>query len=282
MPSPSQRLLTIRTRTLQRTGQLLFLSGVLLIVLNVVGNWVPLRGSDVTGYLDFAGVATSEADETLDRLEQLNKSMSTVDLVFETTKILHEGIAHIDPQDVIDNGLDHYRMSVPATENWVLYLLRFLKPDTYQDYEFCSYRRAVERGIGRCGQQALAAVSYLQTRGINTGFVALGGHAIATAEVLPGTWHLLDPDFGGVIPFGIDVAEKSPADTLIYYWSTAATERRLDLAYATPNRLKLGGVEARYGRACYIEELAYILKWFVPLLMLIVATLAMRRHKVLA
>lgn len=224
-----------------------------------------MRAPEVTGYIDFAGGETTTAEQTLTRLDGLSKELPKIDLVFKTTKILHEGIAHINPHDVRAYGLEHYGMTVPITENWILFLLKYVKPDTYLDYEFCSYRKVVERGTGRCGQQALAAVSFLQSRGVNTGFVALGGHAIATAEVKMGVWHLLDPDFGGVIPYDIKVAEADPAGTLSYYWSDAAQDRRLDLAYASDNEVRFGGVEARFGRACRIEYLSYLFKWLIPI-----------------
>lgn len=244
--------------------------GLLLVLTNVVGFSVPLRAQDVNGYRDFAGVETFDFETTMTRLASLTaKGASTSDLVTEATRIFHAGIAHVSRDDIRANGLEHYRMRVPVTENWILYALSYLKPDTYEDYEFCNYKRALERGTGRCGQQSLALVSYLSAQGIETGFVALGGHAIVTARVDDSRWYLLDPDYGGVIPFGIDEAAKEPESVLQYYWSTAARENRLDELYATENEVRYGGPEARYARACPIETVAYVLKWAVPLLLLL-------------
>ena len=50
-------------------------------------------------------------------------------------------------------------------------------------------------------------VSFLSSRDIPTGFIALGGHAIATAKVSENDWYMLDPDYGGVIPYDIKQAE---------------------------------------------------------------------------
>jgi hypothetical protein len=118
-------------------------------------------------------------------------------------------------------------MRVPVWENYLLFLLSYLKPDTYRDYEFCSYRMSLERGTGRCGQQSMALVDYLSENGISTGFVTLRGHVIATAEVSEGEWYLLDPDYGGVIPFDISTAQRNPKSVIPYYWSAAAAERML-------------------------------------------------------
>lgn len=239
--------------------------GALLLVVNVIGMFVPMRAQMIDGYVDFAGSETLEASTTLARLSALKTSdLAVADFVREATKLFHDGIAHVDPEDVDRYGFAHFGMSVPVTENWVLYLLRYIKPGTYRDYEFCSYRKAVQRGTGRCGQQALALVSFLSEAGVRTGFVALGGHAIATAEVAPGSWHLLDPDYGGVIPFDIDWAASNTDSLLDYYWSDAARERNIHQAYLPDNEVKFGGPEARYGRACFIERWAYVAKWAVP------------------
>jgi hypothetical protein len=275
--SPLPGLHVMRTESIRRIASnrmmrfVLYSStvlGVLLLSINVSGFFVPLRAPDVNGYRDFAGVETVEfaaAASELDRVAGLTDDPTR--LVTEATRIFHSGMAHIAKEDVAANGLAHYRMRVPLTENWILYTLSYLKPDTYRDYEFCNYERALERGTGRCGQQAMALISYLSEQGLDTGFVALEGHAIATARIDDSRWYLLDPDYGAVIPFSISDAERDPASVLPYYWSDAAMENGIHWAYAPENRLKLGGPYARYPRACRVEVAAYILKWALPLLL---------------
>lgn len=256
--------------------------GAALLLLNLAGIFSPMRAQMIDGYVDFAGGETRDAASTLTMLSALKaEGLPAADLAREATKLFHEGIAHVDPQDVEQYGFAYFGMSVPITENWVLFLLRFIKPDTYRDYEFCNYRRAVQRGTGRCGQQSLALVSYLSEAGLRTGFVALGGHAIAMAEVAPASWHLLDPDFGGVIPFGIERAAANPDEILQYYWSSAAQERNVHETYLPENEVRLGGPEARYARACVIESWAYIVKWVMPALLILlgVAAFILRRIK---
>lgn len=239
-----------------------------ILGINVSGFFIPLRASEIDGYVDFTGVATKPADETLARLDALPRDLPSDHLVAETTLIFYEGIAHVDKQDIQQKGFDHFGMTLPITENWVLFLLRYLKPDTYIDYEFCSYRRAVRRGTGRCGQQSLAVVSFLNERGLETGFVYLEGHTLAKAQISPDRWYMLDPDYGAVLPFGIEVAEKRVESLLEYYWSPAAAAQKLHLAFLPDNRVKYGGPSVRYPRACLVEQLAYFAKWFLPLILL--------------
>jgi hypothetical protein len=251
------------------TVRFLAVIGSALLILNAAGFILGLRASDVDDYGDFARPATLPFDIAMARLSSLNPG-DKLTFVTEATRIFHQGMAHVTVADIERNGLDHYRMRVPAWENYLLYALSYLKPDTYRDYEFCNYRKALERGTGRCGQQSLALVSFLSSHKIPTGFVALGGHAIATAEVAKNQWYLLDPDFGGVIPYDIKHAEANPPDVLQYYWGTAASERRVDkLFYPDGNELRYGGPEARYRRACPIESVAYVLKWAIPVALII-------------
>ena len=243
--------------------------GVTLLFLNIVGLFLSLRAPDIDNYADFARPTTLTFDAAMAGLSRLNSTDKRF-LVTEATRIFHEGMAHVTVADIEKNGLEHYRMRVPAWENYLLYALSYLKPDTYRDYEFCSYQKALERGTGRCGQQSLALVSYLSSRDIPTGFIALGGHAIATAKVSENNWYMLDPDYGGVIPYDIKQAEANPASITKYYWGKAAAERKLHRLFdPEDNLVRYGGPEARYGRACPIEKIAYWLKWALPVVLIV-------------
>lgn len=241
--------------------------GVMLLIINLWGLFMPLRSPEIgEDYADFARSGTLSSGESFRRLQSLAERSSEKELFLnEATQIFHQGIAHVPREEIEQKGLDYYRMRVPVWENFILYALSYVKPDTYMDYEFCSYRKALERGTGRCGQQSLALVDFLSRNNIETGFISLGGHAIATAKSDDGTWHMLDPDYGGVVPFDLDTAEKNPASVIPYYWSPAIVENNMARLYGSENNgVKYGGPEARFGRACKIEQAAYLLKWIAP------------------
>ena len=242
------------------------MAGLALFVINGIGMRLPLRSPDVDRYVDFAGSQRLGYEEAARALEKLSRSdLDRKALVTEATRIFHRGMAHIDLQDIRVHGLEHYRMRVPVWENYLLWLLSYLKPDTYRDYEFCSYPKALERGTGRCGQQSMALVGYLSEQGLDTGFVRLGGHTVATARVREDEWYMLDADFGGVIPFGLATAEEEPARVLEFYWSETARQRELDeLFHPAGNSVAYGGPNARYARGCPLEQVAYAAKWGLP------------------
>ncbi len=110
-----------------------------------------------------------------------------------------------------------YHLTVPVWENYFLYLLRFLKPDTYKSYELSGYRRALARGIGQCGQQAMTVIGFQADHGFATGFIQLTGHVVATAEVAPGEWYVLDPDYGVSIPHSLGELENDRTLVERYY-----------------------------------------------------------------
>jgi len=243
-------------------------TGAVLLAVNLAGLFFfDLRAPQVDGYQDFAGSLTTPYDQALLELDDLD-GLAGWPLLEGATRIFHRGMAHIDRVDRLLIGRQELHMTVPVWENYVLALLARLKPDTYRDYEFCNYRRALRRGLGRCGQQSLALVDFLDRKGVETGFVNLGGHTLVTARSETG-WVMLDPDYGGAIPFDLDAAENDPLSVVPFYWNAQVSQRRMfELFDESGNEVNFGGPQARWGRACRIESIAYLLKWLLPVLLL--------------
>lgn len=265
---------------LARAGVLVAATGLALLALNVAGLLLgSLRNAEVDRYRDFAGTVTLPYDEALRRLAAIPDG-DPLRVAGQATRVIHEGMAHLDPDTRELLGLGAIRMRVPVWENYLLFALAYLKPDTYADYEFCDYRRAVARGVGRCGQQSLALVDFLHRRGLPTGFVNLGGHTIVTARAGAAGWVLLDPDYGGVIPFDLARAEADPASVIPYYWNDQIRARGAWRLFGPEgNEVKLGGPTARWSRACVIEEAAYVAKWLLPVLLLGSGSLLVRHGR---
>lgn len=243
--------------------------GSLLLIINVVGTQMSLRAPEITtDYADFARPTTLSYQNAISSLEDLAKDKSdTMKFVTQATRIFHYGIAHIEPDNVLIKGFDHYRMRIPIWENYILYFLSFIAPDTYMDYQFCSYKKTLERATGRCGQQSMALAGYLTENGFKTGYVGLGGHSLVTTEIAENNWVILDADFGGVIPFDLTQAEQNPASVIPYYWNQKPVlERNLHrLFYPDRNTLRIGKPELKQPTACMMEAIAYNLKWLFPI-----------------
>lgn len=256
-------------------ASLCLLLSLLLLGLNLYGLAVPLRSPEIhNDYADFARSQTPAYKATLQTLEALSgRAEPSLEFITEATRAFHYGIAHIPPADVKVKGLAYYRMQVPPWENFILFALSYIDPDTFLDYEFCSYRKALERGTGRCGQQSMALADYLHEQGIKTGYISLGGHALTAAQTSDNGWVILDPDYGGVIPFDLATAEANPESVIPYYWNPAPVVNNglYKLFAPKDNEFREAPPESRQPTTCLMEIVAYWLKWLIPAALLIFA-----------
>lgn len=169
-------------------------------------------------------------------------------------------------------------LDVSPADNWLIWGLSFLLA-RFDHYEFVDPRRALRRGLGQCGQQALALVGLLAERGFTAGRLRLHGH-MATWVRADGKELILDPTYGTVLPFDIEHAEAHLDQVRRLYYETsgerfsdpASRARSLDRilpTYAPDNeRAGPGLANSAGGGALAIERGLYLLKWLLPLVLL--------------
>jgi hypothetical protein len=170
-------------------------------------------------------------------------------------------------------------MRVSPADNWLIWGWSFLQP-SFAAYEFIDPGRALRRGLGLCGQQALALVGLLAERGFTVGRLRLREH-MTTWVHADGKELILDPDLGTVLPFAIEHAEANLDEVRRLYYETSAQlfsdpaskARALDsivASYAANNKRSGPGLaDSAGGGALAIEHGLYILKWAIPLLLLV-------------
>lgn len=265
--SPSDRVI----KSVQFAFGLTALVGVVLMALNVIGLLIPSRSADLRdGYPDFSSPALTKVSQfyaELDALQAIEQS-DPARYVAGVNRAFSEAMAHVTVEDIRRNGLDHYGMRVSPWENYFLYALSFLKPDTYLDYEFCSYEKAVARGTGRCGQQTTAVVGYLHERGYQTGILTFSDHVAGTVMVAPDQWHIIDPDYGVTTPHSIAELRSDPSLAAPYY-GELAKKFGIQQTFGGAIDVKYGGPEVRWARVCPIEQAAYIAKWVFPIALIV-------------
>lgn len=173
---------------------------------------------------------------------------------------------------------DGAALRVSLADNWLIWGLAFLSP-SFAQYEFIDPRRALRRGLGLCGQQALALVGLLDQLGFTAGRLRLRGHMTAWVHA-DDKEIILDPDFGAMLPFDIEHAEANLDEVRRLYYQTSAQRfsdpgvkaRSLDTilaTYAADNKRSGPGLAASAGGgALVIEHALYALKWMIPLLLL--------------
>lgn len=169
------------------------------------------------------------------------------------------------------------RLHVPVWENYILWFYGEIRDD-YRRYTFVDPRKALERGVGMCGQVSLIVTALLREGGLDARVVQLGGHTVVTAEVAPGAWYVLGSQTGVVIPKSLAEIEQNPSCVRPLY--LAAFER---LGYCSPEQaadmmVSLYGPEGNSieppnanlmmgDQWAATEHHAYCLKWVLPFAM---------------
>ncbi len=139
-------------KTIRYLVILLFVLGVFLFFLDSMRFFYPLRNDEINNKkLRFPNDIQLTAEESFKRIDDA-KNLPDKQYAIEINNIVHNGIAH----SWSDEKKYDYRIQIPIFRNYIIYLLSKLKPSIYDKYEFCDYRRAIQRGIGLCSQHALA------------------------------------------------------------------------------------------------------------------------------
>lgn len=249
--------------------------GALLMAANIVGLFIPLRPEiptePVAGirlvptqltYADAVGqLAWKEGDSAESYARRANHA------VFAST-------IHGD----VSTDLGRWRLEIPVWENWSLNALGAVNP-LFRKYRYWDHEKEFERGIGLCGNLSSILIGYLADNGITGRIVGLDGHVVVTAEVRPGTWYILDPDYGVVIPHSLEEVQGDPAMVEAAY-RNAVDAHALGMVidyYTTPhnNSIDQSGRDGFYsgwdGSAEIYrsrEQFMELLKWVVPSVML--------------
>ena len=266
--------------------------GLLLLGLNIWGQFMTLRPEALKRDWPNSLAATMRSyPNAVQGLREI-EGLSLPDYVRQVNTIVHETLVHLRPQQIAGAGYSDdalvgaLNLRVPIWENYLLYALSFIKPDTYRRYEFCSAQKALERGVGECGQQSLTVVDILHNRGIEAGFIDWSAHhVVAVARVAPSEWHILDPDYNVTFPYWFDtdpatmpkefdglaeaLLRSQPDRTVIRHPDGTRDMPPDELYKSTGQTVSFGGPNARWGRACPIERVAYILKWLLPAILIL-------------
>jgi len=166
--------------------------GLFLLALNAWGQFLTLRPEALKrDWPDSLAATMRSYPDALQSLREL-EGTPLADYVQQVNSVVHETLVHLRPQQISAAGytddklVSALNLRVPIWENYLLYALSFIKPDTYRSYEFCSARKALERGVGECGQQSLTVVDLLHSHGIDAGFIDWSAHhVVAVARTGP-------------------------------------------------------------------------------------------------
>ncbi len=131
---------------LNLTEKILFCLGFCLFIINIIGLFISLRNESI--YQEKSGIHLTEKE----LYHSINKTvMDKKEYITNLNEAVNQGIAHYWR----DAGINKYNLRIPFYENYLLFIASYLDPEEYLKYEFYDYRRAIERGVGSCSQQAI-------------------------------------------------------------------------------------------------------------------------------
>jgi hypothetical protein len=197
-----------------------------------------------------------------------NDHESNKEFALKINKLVNEGFSHYWHNE----GVSKYHLRVPVWENYILYLASFIHPEKYKKYEFCNYRKDLERGVGLCSTHSIIVKGILNDNDINASLWDIAGHVVVRAKVGKDEWYILDPDFGVVIPYDISDIEADPEIVRPYYKDMADLYRKTAKdPYTTDHVVEIYEKEGNhiYTMNNSFENFTYVFIWILPFLFIL-------------
>ncbi len=183
--------------------------------------------------------------------------------------------------EAIFNSIIHSdQRRIQIYENWLLWLAgKFYEPlSRTQNSE-----RIVAGEGGICSEVAAVMNSIAIRNGLNARFIGLNGHVISEVQTVNG-WRIADPDYGVTYPGSLKLLEgengpviirnvlkakgyrKDTIDSIIYFFQSSEDNVVFDVGVALSPRLYK------------FEIFAEWLKWIIPVLLLFIVVIYMKKH----
>ncbi|MFT7304766.1 MAG: hypothetical protein ACI9P7_000023 [Candidatus Azotimanducaceae bacterium] len=255
--------------------------GIALLLINLVGLSTSLRPAVVSdAEFLFEQDLTLDFESAFVRLQRFPDQDDGA-FVKNAVVVISQAIGHGWPVE----QSKAFHLTVPLTENYLLFTLAHVGPaiqwatnipvgDVYRNYEFYNWRKALERGVGLCSQHAIILDGVLQRAGIDARIVRLEGHVLneVTLRESGDIW-LADADYGLTIPLSLKEAELNTPIVKGFYEQTISDVVLLDelaKVYGEEgNELLSSAGDYLGGPYVFIETASYLLKWLLPLLLLV-------------
>ncbi len=247
---------------------LVFALGIILLLINLSGVLIPLRGAGVYDEIEYAGYARTVQHRAKDVYAQINRNAAIdeqyPEYVKRLNKLIFESTVHYWPE----SGDPAFRLRVPLRENYLIYFEQLLHGKR-DNYEFCRAERAIERAVSVCSQASKILTDILTRNRVKAHIVGLEGHVVVRARVDKDNdiWWILDADYGVVIEYDIADIEANPEIIRPFYaaqtYSGAVIDSLVGIYSREGNRVIDENLE------CEAEDHSYLLKWMLPVVGLI-------------
>jgi hypothetical protein len=251
--------------------KILFAAGLALLLINITGLFKTMRNPAV--YTEELTLHNRVNDITLkypeikDQLKRIG-SESNKDFALRINKVVNDGMIHYWKEA----GIEKYHLRVPVWENYMLYIASFIDPKHYRFYEFSSYRKNLERGVGLCSTHSIIVKGVLLENNIKAELLDVGKHhVVVRAEPDDSTVYILDPDFGVAVK--ADTAAISANPELVREPYSHLSEKYYPDAkdpYTTDFLVDIFGRKKYvYTVENWFEPFSYVAKWIIPFLLML-------------
>lgn len=204
-----------------------------------------------------------------------DKTIPAETFVRKINTIVHQNIAHYWPTDPTES------LRIPFAQNYLLYAASFVKPSIYHNYEYCSYTRAIQRGVGLCSESAIVVTDILEHRGIESHMLYFNGHVATIVKIADANgehWLYLDPYFNVIIPTDFHSMDTNPDLIRPYYEAAGLDQGNIDALVGfmkdTPNTMFERGVTGYTDcnwKKITLRKVADVVKWVLPVFLMMPA-----------
>jgi hypothetical protein len=261
--------------------KLLFALGAILLIINIVGLFKNMRNPEL---YSLENEIKNRKNDVVIKYPDIRDSLvrksgeSKADYAVRINSVIHDGFAHYWKRP----GIDRFNMRVPVWENYLLYLASYINPKKYERYEFTSYEKGLERGVGVCSGHSIVLKGFLKEEGIKAELLDVGGrHVVVRAEIDDSTTYLLDPDFGVNVPHDTAALTRNPELARAPYAQMANLYYDEAVEPYTTNLMVeiFGNRKHVYNVYNWFEGFSYIAIWILPILLLIPYFLELQKKK---
>lgn len=261
----------------------LCLTGLFLLLLNVSGFFLNLRNQEIYAEQRIPDhfKTTLRRKEFYDKIEN-----AKIRPINEYLHLINDAVDERFAHYWWDEGVEKYNLRIPPSENFLLFLAGYLKPEIYRKYEICDVTKAIERGIGMCTQQSGVLSKILEENHVENTMWLLRRHTVVTAQASNGWW-ILDPDYGVIIPHDEASVMRDPKIIIPYYkekgFDDNAIATLVDI-YGKDGPIGTNGTWEQYNehynkKFCDTERWLYIGKWTIPFILLLLSAFLYKTYR---
>ncbi len=252
--------------------------GIFLLGVNIVGEFKSLRNPDI--YTENSRLLITDVEiEYEDLIQEISRKSGESDEEFalRVNDLIYRGMLYYWHRE----GSKKYHLSVPFWENYVLYIRNSIK--SIDRYEFRSWEKNLERGVGLCSAFSNVVHGILVENGIEARLWGMTRHIVVEAKVGDDQWVVLDPNYGLYIPHSMQEIQADPELVRAVYQDMADLheEETYKDPYTTDLMVEIFGYEDHFvwNPDAGFENFSYTTKWILPILFLLAGGIMIWKDK---